>query len=148
MKNQSTIVQKIIDLRRKAENDGCTEAEAMQCAAMASRLMSKHEVTADDLERAEAAGEDTGVGTETVEQKTKSCDDAIKYACAGIAKLAEVEIYFRSVKRGGRKVSETPVVVGLEADREFALYLIELVRGASLRGVEAGAGGQWVFVKR
>jgi hypothetical protein len=129
----ASVIAKIRALRTKAEDGGATEAEAMECAAMAARLMSANDLTEADIHDEIEAGTG-GAARENVAQATKKPDPAVQYAANGIAALTETKIYYNVLRgRRGAIVETVPVVVGLEADREFALYLIELVRGAAIR---------------
>lgn len=128
----NAIIGKIRVLRARTETAGCTEDEAMQAAAMIARLMSKHELTDGDITEAEETG--AGVGTDDLGQTTKHRDDALDYVAGAIARLTETKIAVSSTKRGGKTVSSAFRVYGMNADREMATYLMEVVRGAATRG--------------
>ncbi len=66
---RQTLIERIRAMQAKAENEASTEAEAMQAAAMAARLMSKHEVTDEELSIIEAGGH--GVQMQRVNHGTK-----------------------------------------------------------------------------
>jgi hypothetical protein len=128
----NTIIEKIRALRARTETAGCTEDEAMQAAAMIARLMSKHELTDEDITEAEQTG--AGVGTADLGQTTKHRDAALDYVAGAIARLTETKIVVTSTKRNGKTTSSAFRVYGMDADREMATYLMEVVRGAATRG--------------
>lgn len=128
----NTIIEKIRALRARTETAGCTEDEAMEAAAMIARLMSKHELSDNDITEAEQTG--AGVGTDDLGQTTKHRDAALDYVAGAIQRLTETKIVVTSTKRGNRTTESAFRVYGLDADREMATYLMEVVRGAATRG--------------
>lgn len=128
----NTIIEKIRALRARTETAGCTEDEAMQAAAMIARLMSKHELTDEDITEAEQTG--AGVGTADLGQTTKHRDTALDYVAGAIQRLTETRIVVSSTKRGNRTTESAFRVYGMDADREMATYLMEVTRAAASRG--------------
>jgi hypothetical protein len=130
--NNYSIIEKIRALRARTETAGCTEDEAMQAAAMIARLMSKWDLTDVDITVAEETG--AGVGIDNLRQTTKHRDTALDYVAGAIARLTETKIVITSTKCRGRTTESAFRVYGMDADREMATYLMEVVRGAATRG--------------
>lgn len=132
----NTIIEKIRALRARTEAAGCTEDEAMQAASMIARLMSKHDLTDSDITEAERTG--AGLGSDMAAQRNKHRDDAMDYVVPAIARLTETRIVIqRKVSQAwrGRKVTGSYFeVFGMDADREMATYLMEVIRSAATRG--------------
>lgn len=130
--NNYAIIEKIRALRARTETAGCTEDEAMEAASMIARLMSKYDLTDEDVTAAEETG--AGVGTADLGQTTKHRDKSLDYVAGAIARLTETKIVVTSTKSGGRTTQSAFRVYGMDADREMATYLMEVVRGAASRG--------------
>jgi hypothetical protein len=134
--NNYAIIDKIRALRARTEAAGCTEDEAMQAAAMIARLMSKYDLTDVDITAAEETG--IGLGSEKAAQRTKHRDTALDYVAAAIARLTETRIVINQTVAAtwrGKKATESSFsVYGMDADREMATYLMEVVRSAATRG--------------
>lgn len=122
MTKQTTIIEKIRNLRAKAADAAATEAEAMQAAEMAARLLMKHEISEDDLAAAEAgASGAAGVTSEGFDSGKRSVPLVLQGTAGGIAAMTQTRAYM-----DGGSVK----YVGLDADVEMAMYLTELIKGA------------------
>lgn len=130
--DNTSIIEKIRALRARTEAAGCTEDEAMQAAAMIARLMAKHALTDADITEAEATG--IGVGRDKASQQTKHRDKALDFVVNAIAKLTETKIVISGTSNGRRTIESSFAIFGMDADREMANYLLEVVRSAATRG--------------
>ena len=138
---KSNIIDTIKALRIKADNIGATEAEAMAAARMAAKIISKHDITKEELQK---AADDDAIKADCAAKKTKSEDEAVLEAIYGIEKIAEVICMIRTGNWSGVNC----VFNGLEADVEFALYLVEIIRAASRREWAKYAKTQYYFTKK
>jgi len=116
-----TIIEKIKALRAKAADEASTEAEAMEAASMAARLLMKHEISEADLAAAETGDDGSGVTRDGFDSGNKTLPLVLKGTGVAIAALTQTQGY----ADGG-----TMKFVGLDADVEMALYMTELVKGA------------------
>ncbi len=120
MANRNEIIAKIRALRAKAEDAAATEAEAMTAAEMAARLLIKHDIKPDELaEVAKSEGAVSGF------RQGKVLHPVADYTCNAIARFTET--------RGYHDNGEIKFI-GLEEDVLMAVYLIEMLVGASKRG--------------
>jgi len=133
---RQTLIERIRAMQAKAENEASTEAEAMQAAAMAARLMSKHEVTDEELSIIEAGGH--GVQMQRVNHGTKRMHFALKYAAHGIEVLTETRGYVGTNWSDEQRL----VFTGLDSDVEMAIYLSLVIKGAADRAWKAHAAGR------
>lgn len=120
--NRNEIIEKIRAMRAKASDAAATEAEAMQAAAMAAKMMAKHEISEADLRKLEREGD--GITTDGIDKGRRNLHPTVKFCANAVADLTET--------KGWRKAGEV-VFAGLDQDVEFALYLMELIRGAAER---------------
>lgn len=120
-KSISEIVERIRALRAKAADDGATEAEAMQAAALAAKLLSKHNIAEADLRDKK---EDMKAETVGASNYTSRLPYITRFVFSQIEKLTETKAYSSS---GQMKF------IGVGADPEMAIYLYELILGASER---------------
>lgn len=124
---RKALIERIRTMRAKAENEASTEAEAIQAAAMAARLMSKHEITDEELSLIEGGG--AGIQMRRVNHGTKKMHLALKHAAHGIEVLTETRGYV-----GTNLLDEQRLVwTGLDSDVEMAAYLSILIKGAADR---------------
>lgn len=107
--------------RAKAENEASSAAEVAAAASRAAKLIAEHDVTEDELRSGEAGG----AGVDRVHPGRRTRHPALNEAAGSIALVTDCEILWQA---------GAALVTGLEADREFALYLVELVISASERG--------------
>ena len=130
---RKTLVERIRAMQAKAENEASTEAEAIQAATMAARLMSKHEVTDEELSLIEGGGD--GIQMQRVNHGTKRMHFSLEYAAHGIEILTETRGYI-----GTNWLDEQRLVfTGLDSDVEMAVYLSLLIKGAADRAWKAHA---------
>lgn len=133
--SQQDLINKIRNLRDKAANEASTEAEAIQAAEMAARLMAKHEISEVELQEAKDEGL---VSQEAYEDGAKALCPAVNAALYGIFSFTQTDGFIRNSKRKGDSAwRKTAMFVGLPADREMAIYLAVLVQGASARSWKA-----------
>ncbi|WP_341204813.1 DUF2786 domain-containing protein [uncultured Sulfitobacter sp.] len=138
---RQTLIERIRAMQAKAENEASTEAEAMQAAAMAARLMSKHEVTDEELSIIEAGG--YGIQMQRVNHGTKRMHFSLKYAAHGIEVLTETRGYVGTNWSDEQRL----VFTGLDSDVEMAIYLSLVIKGAADRAWKAHATGR-IFSNR
>lgn len=137
MSDRKSLIERIRAMQAKAENEASTEAEAIQAAAMAARLMAKHEVTDEELSLIEGGGD--GIQMQRVNHGTKKMHFALKYAAHGIEALTETRGYV-----GTNWIDEQRLVwTGLDSDVEMAVYLSLLIKGASDRAWRDHAKGRF-----
>lgn len=135
--DRKALIERIRAMQAKAENEASTEAEAIQAAAMAARLMSKHEVTDEELSLIEGGGD--GIQMQRVNHGTKKMHFALKYAAHGIEALTETRGYV-----GTNWIDEQRLVwTGLDSDVEMAVYLSLLIKGAADRAWRDHAKGRF-----
>lgn len=127
--SQKDLIEKIRNLRAKAESEASTEAEVAQAAMMAGRLMAKHGITEAEIAEAERTGD--GIDKARFEKRTRGIDPALDICLRTIGDFTDCRILFTFPK--GQSHNKDIHVVGFEADREMAFYLIELIIGASKR---------------
>lgn len=131
------LLDRIRAMQAKAENEAATENEAMQAAAMAAKLMAKHEVTEEEL--ALIAGGAEGIVMQRLNHGTKQMHHALKYAAHGIETLTETRGYVGTSFFGDQRL----VFTGLDSDVEMALYLSMLIKGAADRAWRSHAKGRY-----
>lgn len=119
------IADKIRALRAKASNVASTEAEAAQAAAMIAKLLSRYDMTEDDVRDYDddKAGAVQGATDEKMHPVLGAC-------WSGICKLTETEAY--------KNLRGRLCFVGMEHDVEMALYLGEIITSAADRALKAG----------
>lgn len=124
---RKTLIERIRAMQAKAENEASTESEAIQAAAMAARLMSKHEVTDEELSVIEGGGD--GIQMQRVNHGTKKMHFALRFAAHGIEILTETKGYVGTNWVGEQRL----VFTGLDRDAEMAVYLSLVIKGAADR---------------
>lgn len=138
---RKTLVERIRAMQAKAENEASTEAEVIEAAAMAARLMSKHEVTDEELSIIEANGD--GIQMQRVNHGTKKMHFALKYAAHGIETLTETKGCVSNNWVGEQRLE----FIGLDSDVKIAVYLSLVIKGAADRAWKAHAKRR-TFVNR
>jgi hypothetical protein len=119
MANREDTIKKIKALRAKAADAAATEAEAMQAAEMAARLMTRNDISPEELVEVEkSAGATAGF------RQGKTLHPVLKSCWSGIQNLTNTKCWqsngeFRCV--------------GVEEDVMMAMYLSEMLVGASKR---------------
>lgn len=120
-----SIITKIRALRAKAEDAAATEAEAEAAARMAADLMRKHDISEEAI--ANAGGQiDMAVDSDGW-RVGRSVPTAVLYSACAVATFCEAKIVL-----GG---NGTLIIMGREADREMAIFLLDLIHRA--------AEGEW-----
>ena len=84
------ITDKILHLRQKVPDNGCTEEEAMSALEKADELMMKHGITEADLNKTEYA-RDMKAGE--MHQKQKQRHPAAKYCATTIGGFCGVKLW-------------------------------------------------------
>ena len=122
---RSAILETIRNLRSKARDGASTEAEAMEAAAVITKLMVRHDVTPEELEASIRSGEQS-IGQADFAMQRKRLHPTLRWAWAGIQALTETTGY-RPYGTGGLRF------IGLAEDIEMAVYLSEMIVIASDR---------------
>ncbi|MCG7492431.1 DUF2786 domain-containing protein [Thalassobius sp. Cn5-15] len=135
--DRKALLERIRAMQAKAESEAASENEAMQAAAMAAKLMAKHEVTEQELDLIEGGA--AGVTMERLKASTKTVHMAVRWAASGIEDMTETTGFFSKSKTLGR---EQLVFTGIETDAEMAIYLALMIRGAADRAWKSHAHGQ------
>jgi hypothetical protein len=117
--HRDDILEKIRNLRAKASNAASTEAEAQTAAMMAAKLLQKHDVKETELEI-----QQEGAAHKKAEHKAKVMPEILHYCARGIERLTETKVYAEGIQL---------CYIGTPHDVEMALYLTEMLVGASKR---------------
>ena len=117
----TTIIERIRNLRAKAADAAASEAEANQAAAMAAKLLSKYDLEECDLNSTDSSNRGTVGGYQT---HKRDIHTALRQCAGAIAKLTETSAY---------REDGTLKFIGTGPDVEMALYLVEMIRGAADR---------------
>lgn len=119
MATRTDIINRIKALRAKAADQSATEAEALQAAEMAARLLARHDITPAELVEIEkSSAVDNGMRT------GKELHPVLRVCGVRIGQLTETQAYC---------VGGEMRFVGLEEDVMMALYLSELFVGTAKR---------------
>jgi|GEM_PF-6102613 len=121
--DRENILKKIRALRARAANEASSEAEVAAAASRAAKLIQQHEVTEDELRERGASG----VAEGQYNAGRRSRHPALDKAVAGIAIVTHCHLLV------GQHFKGALTWVGQPEDVEFAIYLSELVQGASER---------------
>lgn len=117
------ILKKIRALRARAANEASSEAEVEAAASRAAKLIQQHEVSESELiERGTS-----GIVEGDHNSERRSRHPALETACSGIALVTHCHLLVGAYYKGQL------TWVGQPEDVEFAIYLSELVQGASER---------------
>jgi len=146
MGTRNTMLERIINLRARADDDASTEAEAMSALNIAAKLMDSYQVDEAELALAEAEGKIVvdvvqKVSDSTVKNKTRK--HKVIIAMHGIEKFTNTKIVMWS---SGRHSSGKIEITGDRPDAEMANYLIGLIKGSmdraynEYRTVNVGVG--------
>lgn len=120
MSEREDAIAKIKALRAKAGDAAATEAEVEAAAMMAAKLLSKH-----DIEESELADVQNSGAREGSANNTKVLPEVLHHVWFGIQKLTETKAYIQN----GSQLR----YIGTPYDVEMALYLAEMIVGASKR---------------
>lgn len=120
------IHEKIIQLRKMVPENGATEAEAMVALDLAAKLMAKHGITEEELNKAEF---ERDMSRESFDKENKHRDPAVKLCGTTIARFCEVEFWWtKQTDQKTKKVKrEWANFFGFNGDVEMASFLMELV---------------------
>jgi hypothetical protein len=122
---KAEIAEKIRALRAKASDAASTEAEAMEAARLAARLLARYELTEDDVAAMERDELETIISKgEGAHYETISF--VRTHLSVGISKLCEVKAY--------QKQGNHIVFTGIPHEVEMAHYLLEMLDAAAERG--------------
>lgn len=110
-------------LRRKAEDQASTEAEVMEAIAQAEKLMAKHQITEEQLEKITAT---EGMRQGSHDNRLKTRHPINKYCITVISAFCEVKGWWDPNDMKAK-------FYGFEADVEMAEYLISMIRGCMER---------------
>lgn len=128
---RTKILQRIANLRARANDDASSEAEVMTAMNRAEKLMESYRVTEADLAIAESEGR---VKIEIVEKSVRAANGSIRHKCqlcwSAIGRLTNT----KSVRYSR---SNEIRFTGDVADVEYAIYLMELIRGGMDRAYAA-----------
>jgi hypothetical protein len=116
---RKSIIEKIRNLRAKAEGKGATEAEAMEAASMVARLMVRNQVTEKELEDTQKDG-----ATTAAYKSGRVLHPVLEGTGVAIGALTETRAY---VEDGALHF------IGLDEDVEMATYLSEMFVGYAKR---------------
>ncbi len=131
------LLNRIRAMQAKADCEAATENEAMQAAAMAAKLLARHEVTLEEIALIEGGAE--GVVMQRLNHGTKQMHHALKCAARGIETLTETKCYISTSVFGDQHL----VFTGLDKDVEMALYLSMVIKGAADRAWRTSAKGRY-----
>lgn len=119
MTDRTTIIERIKALRAKANDAAASVDEAASAAAMAAKLLTKYEVSPQELrEREESAG-----AAERFRQG-KILHPVADYLAVSLASFTETRVY----QEHGELV-----FVGVDSDVEMAIYLTEMLVATAKR---------------
>lgn len=121
--DRKNILNKIRALRARAANEASSEAEVAAAASRAAKLIQQHEVAEDELRERGTSGVTEGQHNAGRRSRHPALDKAV----AGIATVTHCHLLV------GQHFKGALTWVGQPADVEFAVYLSELVQGASER---------------
>jgi hypothetical protein len=111
------VIQRILALRAKTVDRGCTELEAMAAAEKVAELLARHDLTLDEV--AVRQSPCTGLAVETQRRRRGPIDQ-----CAGpVADFCDCHVWSEETPEGTRRI----VFFGLKADVEAARFLFNLI---------------------
>jgi hypothetical protein len=120
MADRAEVIERIMALRRRASNEASSVAEAEAAARIAARIIAEHGVTEAELRERGTAGIEEGIHN----RHRAKPHPALKQCSFQIGEFTEcVSIICRGMNKW----------VGQPEDVCFALYLCELIQGASER---------------
>lgn len=124
MADRDDVIARIMALRARARDAGSSEAEVEASARIAARIIAEHNVTEDELRE---RGTD-GIGEALHNKGRSEAHPALKACAFQIGQLTQT----MGLYAGGQHK-----FVGQPEDVAFAVYLCELVQGASERAYKA-----------
>lgn len=117
---KEAILKKLKALRAKARDEASSEAEAVAAAERMALLMERHDIDESQLVE---EGRTLLADMETIFINRGTLHPTIYFLWGSIAELSQTRILYQP--RTGEMQ-----VFGLEADRAYAIYLLELILGA------------------
>lgn len=120
MADRSEVIARIRALRDRAADQASSESEAAAAARIAARIIAEHEITEAELIERGVSGITEGTHNEGRQNR----HPALTICAFHIGKLCEC----RSLSLRG-----TNIWIGQPEDVEFAIYLCEVIQGASER---------------
>jgi hypothetical protein len=115
------VIQRILGLRAKTADRGCTEAEAMAAAAKVSELLARHDLTLDEVSVRRSDCE--GVSVATGRKRRAPIDSCT----TSIAEFCDCRVWGEQRAGGGLGF----VFFGLKTDVEAARFLHDLIEVTS-----------------
>jgi hypothetical protein len=111
------VIQRILALRAKTVDRGCTELEAMAAAEKVAELLARYDLTLDEV--AVRQSPCTGLAVETQRRRRAPIDQ-----CAGpVADFCDCHVWSEETSEGTRRI----VFFGLKADVEAARFLFDVI---------------------
>jgi len=114
------VIQRILSLRAKTVDHGCTEQEAMAATAKVAELLDRHDLTLDEISIRRAACE--GVGVDTGRRRRAPVDSCNQ----PIAEFCDCRVWSEQTASGALR----HIFFGLKADVEAARLLHDLIDAA------------------
>lgn len=111
-----TVKYKILQLMKFKSDKGATESEAASALAMANKLMTKHNLTEEDLYAAQSR---TDMKKDSIQHKEKHLNPAYKLCASSIERLCGVQIW---------KSNEHIEVFGFINDVDLAVFLLQMLK--------------------
>lgn len=133
MTTTEDLLNRVKALRNRARDEASSEAEAAAAMRRMEKLMEEHDISEADL----AEGTITLADMTLVNVGRGTLHPTLYYTWYYLRTLTQTKI-LHYAPRGVMQV------IGLEADREYAAYLIDLILGATERGWKA----QWKARKK
>lgn len=129
MSERDDIIEKIRNLRAKASDAACTEAEAMGAAAAAAKLLARFDIEEEELaaKNPRSSAKQDGFSHGAV------YPEVLLTAWRGIQLLTETKAYRSNARL---------CFIGSPQDVEMAVYLSEMIVGASKRAFTTWAAGK------
>jgi len=120
------IRDKILQLRKMVPENGATEAEAMVALELAAKLMSKHGITEEELNKAEF---ERDMHRSSFDKDNKNRDPAVQLCGVTIAKFCEVDFWWSNQvnQKTKKRTRSWANFFGFHGDVEMADFLMELV---------------------
>lgn len=119
--HRQKIIARIRALRAKAADSAASEAEAQAAAAAAARLLMQHDLDETELHERSPEAADYA----RAEPRGGRIHPVQRFTAKAISELTETKAFLQD---------GAVVFCGLPADREMAVYLSEMLRGAAERG--------------
>jgi hypothetical protein len=149
-KRRGELLDKISALLAKTRDRGCTEAEALAAADLASRLMTKYGLSLSELESVSSPAD--VCDTDWAPIGNRRAHEVLRVAAA-IAHFTDTRYWYNShgvigIDRQTRRFHEHRGVLlvffGLAADVQVAIYLTNILRGA----IDKEWKGHWASVPK